>query len=450
MFKSSPTIMPLSSSGAVRNVKSAPYNAKGDGKLLNDCSISAGSNLANSASANFTTADIGKIMEINRAGPSSAPFRATITGINSPTQAVLSASATTTVNVTASIALSQVDESRTYYGTDDTAAFQSAISDALLQANTAGGGSVEIYAPNGIYIFNGALQDTSISNAQLYLPTIPGYSGPQIKNKVSISIVGENPPNMAYNDAGSDALTPAYGTVFKSTLNAGAGGAFFRAKTSSADGYFHRAHVVMKNITVRMPENPVLTAVDLSNSVTCDLQDVNIDAGNYKVPSIPNWTTSSSFGLKLPTLGNGASTACRNVGVIGFYNGIQDGEHAVGNITIWTCKNAVYVKAMYLPSAWSRVAVTACVYTIVADPAMNGADLYNRAFVHIKHLFIEHHQSSIEPIWPVHQNAINDVSDTVNAIHGKIEYFASNAKVGWDHSFVKSGGTNLVCTELAP
>ena len=117
------------------------FGAKCDLALLMYAAISAGSNVFNSTDAAFTDADIGKTIAITGAGspigvsvtPDAVvlygPLVATIAGVNSPTQAVLSATASRTVG--SGVGVQYVKDNavlegsaKAFYGTDDTDALQ--------------------------------------------------------------------------------------------------------------------------------------------------------------------------------------------------------------------------------------------------------------------------------------------------------------------------------------
>lgn len=91
-----------------------------DGIVLSDVAISSGSAVADSASHTFTVFDIGKLITVAGAGASGGPLNTTIASVQSG-NAVLSANATATVSNAAST-----------FGTDDTAAWNNAVAQALL------------------------------------------------------------------------------------------------------------------------------------------------------------------------------------------------------------------------------------------------------------------------------------------------------------------------------
>jgi hypothetical protein len=123
------------------NVKAPPYNATGNTifNIAGNGHITSGLNAFTSATAAWTAADVGKVILIAGAGTAGAPLNTTIATFVSSTSITTTASAATTVT-TAVFA----------YGTDDTAAFNSAIS-----AVSSSGGN--IWLPAGNYIFSSTL-----------------------------------------------------------------------------------------------------------------------------------------------------------------------------------------------------------------------------------------------------------------------------------------------------
>ncbi len=239
--------------------------------------------------------------------------------------------------------------------TDDTVAIQAAI-DAAAAANNGG----VVYFPEGTYIVGGALQDASYSNCQLRLPARSLTAVEQ----VSIEFRGAYaPPNSI---AVSATITlPVSQSIIKGTLNSGGGGRLIGGQGSA--GGFTNILARMTNLTIRMPSNPVLSAVDFSGMVGCELDNVVIDVGTYSLPSVTQPTTTTSYGLKLPANGNGAMTRLGTVMVCGFYTGIQVGEHTVGhNVSAWGCARAAETVSVYHASPFNRLMAVHCPRGIVA------------------------------------------------------------------------------------
>lgn len=116
------------------------FGAKGDTRFFADGVATAASTSFTSATATFTTGDTGKSITIKGAGASSASLSTTITFVNATT-VTLGTAATTAVSPTVFV-----------YGTDDTAAINSAVTAAT--SSTDGGGVV--FLGNGDYYISGA------------------------------------------------------------------------------------------------------------------------------------------------------------------------------------------------------------------------------------------------------------------------------------------------------
>ena len=124
------------------NVKSA--GAQGDSQKVTDGAVTNGSGIVTSASANFTTTDVGKVIYGVYPGSGTAVLPlGVITAYASATQVTASVNAITTIsNVTI------------IWGTDDTAALRAAV--AAAKAFTP---YRSIYVPSGGYMFNKLIVD---------------------------------------------------------------------------------------------------------------------------------------------------------------------------------------------------------------------------------------------------------------------------------------------------
>jgi hypothetical protein len=303
--------------------------------------------------------------------------------------------------------------------TDDTSAIQRTIN----AAEAAGGGTV--YFPRGIYIVGGALQDTSHSNAQLLLPRITGPAG----ETITVEFRGEAPPPHNYSVIGASPL-PDNLSVVKGTLNSGTG-ALLGGRDSS--GSFTAALAVIRNLAFQMPADPALTALDLSGAAEIDLDNVLVHAGSFDVASIAAQSTSTSYGLRMPGRGNGATSRLGIVTVVGFYNGVEVGEHAaVGDLNIAACRKATVFTAQDHSSHFDRLLIQWCQRMLV----VTGAHYFN-----IDQLNIEHAASGT---WaPVY-----DIDDASNLGHGRLWWHVVKAGVGADSTFTVNGATNIAYRKL--
>lgn len=306
--------------------------------------------------------------------------------------------------------------------TDDTAAIQSAI-DAAAASNNGG----VVYFPPGIYIVGGALQDASYSNCQLRLPALSLTAAEQL----SIEFRGAYaPPNSIA--VGATITMPTNHSIIKGTLNSGSGGKLIGGQ--GATGGFTNILARMTNITVRMPSNPVLTAVDFSGMVGCELDNVVIDVGTYSLPSVTQPTTTTSYGLKLPGNSNGAMVRLGTVMVCGFYTGIKIGEHTVGhNVSAWGCIRALETIATYHASHFNRFMTVHCPRGIVATGGEHR--------INISQFDIEHAASGwMAPVY--------DVDDASNYLSGALCWHLVTSGGGIDYAFNRNGGTHLKCKNV--
>jgi hypothetical protein len=160
----------------VFNVKN--YGAKGDGRTVTDGAMTSGSATLTSATAGFTSADVGKVIQVKGAAATGVTtLVTTISAFTNSTTVTLAASAATTVS-----------SAQVMLGTDDTASIQSAINAAVTWAR-ANSGAVTVFFPGcpGYYCVGGALVTggTTKGNAQLTLPIIP-----VAEKKVHITFLG--------------------------------------------------------------------------------------------------------------------------------------------------------------------------------------------------------------------------------------------------------------------
>src|SRR5882757_3804753 len=101
--------------------------AKGDAKIVYDGAITTGTAIFTSATAAFTSGDIGKVITVAGAGAAAVALTTTISGFTNGTTVTLAVNASTTVSA-----------AKTVYATDDTATIKSAIATAVTNCQTAG------------------------------------------------------------------------------------------------------------------------------------------------------------------------------------------------------------------------------------------------------------------------------------------------------------------------
>ena len=308
--------------------------------------------------------------------------------------------------------------------TDDTVAIQDTIDAAV----AAGGGTV--YFPRGIYVVGGALQDTSNANAQLLLPEIDYVDSEQI----TIEFRGEFPPPPIVSVIGTTPV-PDNHSIVRTTLNTGTDGNVLGGRKASGSlDNFTNVFVIMRDLTWRMPSNPVLTALDFEKVAAIDIDQVVIDVGSYYVEGLTEPTTNTSVGLKCPGNNNGAFTRLGAVNVVGMYHGYTFGEHSNGEqVGAWGCKQAArFLTATNHASHFDRFLAVHCerVLTFAAYHPVT-----------IAQLDIEHAASG----WWVTDYDIDDAS---NFGYGEITWHVVLAGVGPDDTFTINGGVNLITQQV--
>lgn len=340
------------------DVTAAAYGAKGDGRLVTDASMTIGSPIVNSATANFTNADVNKVFMVKGADALGVTsLVATVSSVQSATQATLNRSAATTV----SSALAM-------WATDDTAAFQAAINAAVAYGTSAtGAGYGQVFvppAPNGkFYGIGGALVQGGATkgNGQLTVPII-ATSG----NKLVIDIEGppsfapvrhwlEVPPNTAGACIVSFGVFASIGAQTAS-LNGNGQAALFSGPTG-ANGYglgsggplgasvFSNIQVGLRNLnllTTHSTYGLTYAPYNFHGCANAYLENVSVSttgtaaAGDFNTPV--TFANGASIAGVMPASGNNDSCKMLNVVTQGGYTyGPYVTEHTVFEGTILYC-----------------------------------------------------------------------------------------------------------------
>lgn len=268
-------------------IGAAPYNA------------SAAGGTATTASATFAVGTSGSVascstflanqgVRVAGAGAAGASYFGKVVSCSGTTLTVTPATSTSV----ASGAVVQHDE---------TAAFQSAIT-ALTNGGT-------IYVPDGAYLVNGPLQDTSGANAVLTMPHIQYVSTPVA---ISISIQGFTLPSATNGTGGAIIQTSApSGSLI---------GAFYNVGTYPG---FTNVWLDLSNLRFRSYANPGLTIVNGSWVVALHANHIWCDTG----ASTPDPSNTAGACIRYPTVGNNVSNTGDDLSEVGYYTGFQITEH---------------------------------------------------------------------------------------------------------------------------
>jgi len=130
----------LDQGGALLNVMSSAYGARGDGAWGDDASISSGSATMSTVASSFASGDVGKTITIRGAASGGLALTTTISGYTSSTQVTLATTAGASVAGAAFV-----------FGTDDTAALASVF------AAVASAGRGTAFFPAGNFMISGAM-----------------------------------------------------------------------------------------------------------------------------------------------------------------------------------------------------------------------------------------------------------------------------------------------------
>jgi hypothetical protein len=293
------------------------YGAQSGNAVFNGA-MTSGSATFTSATAGFTSNDVGKGFILNGAGTSGRDIVGTITAFTNSTTVTLSVTASTTVS-----------GAKFIWGNDCTSAFQSAIN----AADAAYGGTV--FVPTGIYMIAGALQ-TSVSgqnpNCQIYIPS-HSYTD-SLRN--SIIIEGESPIIASATVDVLGNIAQKSGTWLVSTITgSGTAPAVIGGKgPSSAYGNFTTDNLYMENVGILVAYNtagagPTMGGINAKNIDAINLKNVYVGVNGDPSTSSAPTPTNEVAGIIFPQINNAVNQYGENCLVLGFRYGIVMGEHAV-------------------------------------------------------------------------------------------------------------------------
>ena len=291
--------------GQVYNAKA--FGAKGDGVFLYDAVISSGSPNLASATANWTSSDVGKSIEVNNGSTGASVVISTIKTITDANHVVLNANASATVSSAGFIE----------YGTDDTAAINALIT----TVTNAGGGN--IFYPCGVYILNGALGGTQGENALIQLPVIAqGGTQPLITLEFDGCTANQAP----IEDGFVSNIMQGGSILYGMTTESGSSPAIISGPLSL--GGFDNVTFISRNLTVRTRQNPLYSALMLSQVANSALYNVRVDVQQGPATTNPTFPThSGSRGISMGWIGNFGTQVIQDSTIKGYYAGIYGVEH---------------------------------------------------------------------------------------------------------------------------
>jgi hypothetical protein len=406
----------------VYNVKDTPFNATGNGVCLPNGVMSSSSSPTHLgvATANFVSSDAGKVICVSGAGSGGAPLVTTISSVTDGQHVVLGASCLTTVS-TATV----------HYGTDDS----TAINAAILACYNAGGGIV--FFPIGIYIINGAFQNTSTQNTLLSIP----YNAPT-NPAVSIAFVGVSAPTVSGSINGGNLVGPIQkaSVLFTPVNGSGTTPSLICPYNVGSASDMSNINLTISGLYLRsayLQPNPlIMVNAQWTAYFECDNLTIETDGTDQQIQATA--PTGSSIGLYTPATNNAAFTSVKDTWIVGYDIGFVWQEHCTAdNLVVFSCRIGLEIIPAFHAMYGGRVEVSFCKYNVHCGGGGPG-----KAPLFISELDTEHVASG----W---NTLTNDVLDPGNNIYGKMTYNVILGGTGYDNAaFSKSGGSNFTCTAL--
>lgn len=328
------------------------YGAKGNGKAVGDGAMSSSVNTTTltSATAGFTAADVGKVIIVNGAGAAGVPLSTTISTFTNATTVILAAAAATTVS-----------NASVVWGTDDSAAINSAVSAAVTSGVNNYG---EVFFPPGIYMVAAATTKGGATqgNAQIPLPVIATGAS----QKFALSLTGaKDGSSWVHWDqsipqtSGATIVSTLVGQTLDGTWGAPSiiGGPTVAVNGSDT---YSNMRITVDGLRVMAPYNPSVVGFDFKFLAQMHIKTASALAfastagGTPLITTVP--TNSIGMGLRSPSNGNNDANLVWDYGCQGFYYGLQISEHFSA----------------------TRIA---CVYTNVGMIAINGGGSFHGASI---------------------------------------------------------------------
>lgn len=399
------------------------FGGNGNGIRVFDGAISSGSANFSSATANFSTArDLGKCMLIPGAGVAGIDLPVVINSVTNSTTVVVSVAASTSVTA-----------DTVNFGTDNSLAFNKAI--AADSLNSGG----KVFAPNGVYLFNGAFN--ADCNCIVRIPTVK--TGGAV-NRTNYVFEGETPPDWAaFADRNGDSLASHAGvTLLPIATGSGNMPSLFGTILTGVNWNY----ATFRNMKILLPRNllgggPTMGGINNYNLLSEEWYNILIaQDGSMKNTPQPSNDVAAFIATKT---GQDLMERAQQCAVIGFKYGFVFSDHFVGDnlsveASVWpyVASNAAYPGTLYDCSIhWCQHGFYVPVTTILGLISP-GSGFINVGMVNIESLTIP--GSS----WATMVDLVNDSSN--NGV-GQINYYFLSSHAT---DFKKRGGVNILCSQL--
>ena len=419
------------------------YGALGNGKVVGDV-VTNSTTVITSATAGWTAADTGKTIMINGAnGTAAAPLITTIASVQSATQVTLAAAAGISTSGCAAV-----------WGTDDTAAFNSAFAAALAYA-TANGYRAQVICQDRIYMLAAApTQSTGPTyNTQVKIP-FSDLTGASRKVMIDFLGVGHQGTNQFFqstipNLAGTCLVStqtapstpdPTFGV--QSVVGGPSGGGSFTAG-------FADTHIHVDGIEIFCPVYTNLKAWNFGflAGATWGSFAANIFApavqGTHPVlndlPSQVGFQSSKGVGCTFPFNGNNDDVAGVRFAAQGYEApvSIQDHFSCLNLVTLYADVCALYDSGQGLSGSSNLVYIGNW-----SAEAYNGGFLANGGYVTLDARMTTETPGGVDPSY--------DVKDQGSNIHGSIWVGDNNGRTNRRPVIVNCANLKVVNNMLGP
>lgn len=341
------------------------FGANGDLRTVYDVSITNGSPLLVSATANFQSSDVGKTVVLHYSYAQNDYTIATILSVGSATQATMSVNATDTAS-----------NKQLEIGTDNTNAIQAAI-DAVIEAR---GGVVQFQRKP--YMVAGPLQypveDDPQSEYNSVLVINNDLTDDPTKPLVTITLLGQGAAPVGFNDYGSTARPPTTNTVIYCPTK---GSNFNPSIISASHTIFNGSGSVamfFENITFRVPTSSSIHAINAYYSGSFQVTQCSFDTA-YSGINIDIVPTGGMAAIVAGVWGNNAWQVITNVWIIGYGVGVKGYEHcSMSEVNIQLCETGLFIgtgSGVFI----TKSMIQGCVNCISIDPDEGAPNLHAHA-----------------------------------------------------------------------
>lgn len=321
------------------------FGAKADLKYVMDAATTATSKTLTSATASFTSADVGKVINIRGAGESANKGMLTtkISAVTNSTTITLESAANTTVTAKCAI-----------YGTDDTIAIREAINFVVTEGLAKGTYFGEVVL-KGRYMVAGTpiKGGSTLGNSQIPIPVITPTS--QMKFRLVLKCPGHGAPLLHWHQthpqmSGAVLFSPLIAAAADGTYSVPSviGGPTVLSLDEGTTGFSNMSFELAGSLTILMPRHANHMAMDLGLIGQADLDSLAIlangSAAELKEDADAKSYATNGEGLRMPKLNNNDASYIRSLSVEGITYALAPADHfTVDRLATIYCKVNMFI-----------------------------------------------------------------------------------------------------------